>query len=135
MTSPPMPAQVESAFGQLPADIRPTLARLRVLIFAVAEAEGAGPVEEALRWGEPAFIAPRGSTIRLGRAKTGAAALFVNCRTSLIEDFRPIAPEGSRFEGTRAVLFDPGQHIDEAALSILVARALSWHVKGHRRRQ
>jgi hypothetical protein len=135
MTSgPPMPPEVIRAFDVLPDDIRPALDRLRALIFATAAAEGAGPVEEALRWGQPAYIAPKGSTIRLGQAKSGEAALFVNCRTSLIEDFRTIAPAGSRFEGTRAVLFGPREEIDEAALAILVARALTWHVKGKRRR-
>lgn len=122
-----MPREVAKAFGDLPDEIRPALDRLRALIFAVAEAEQVGPVEETLRWGEPAYIATKGSTIRLGRAKTGEAALFVNCRTSLIDDFRPIAPEGSRFDGTRAVLFGPGDRLDEAALAGLIARALGWH--------
>ncbi len=132
--TPPMPPEVARAFDALPGDVRPALVWLRALIFATAEAEGAGPVEEALRWGQPAYIAPKGSTIRLGQAKSGEAALFVNCRTSLIEDFRAVAPAGSRFEGTRAVLFGPGADIDEAALAILIARALTWHVKGKRRR-
>ena len=127
-----MPPEVTRAFEELPDDIRPALDRLRALIFATAETEAAGPVEEALRWGEPAYIAPKGSTIRLGQAKTGEAALFVNCRTSLIDDFRPIAPRGSRFEGTRAVLFDRAEDIDEAALALLISRALTWHRKGSR---
>lgn len=123
----PPPTEVAGAFARYPAEIGPVLARLRALIFAVAEAEGVGPVEEALRWGEPAYLAPMGTTLRLGQAKTGEAALFVNCRTSLIEEFRPIAPPGSRFEGTRAVLFGPDDPLDEAALAGLIGRALSWH--------
>jgi len=125
--TPSKPPNVAAAWEGMPDGIRPTLDRLRKLIFAVADAERAGPVEEALRWGQPAYLAPKGSTIRLGQAKTGEAALFVNCRTALIEGFRPVAPEGMRFEGTRAVLFDPGDEIDEAALAILIARALTWH--------
>ena len=132
--TPPMPPEVTRAFEELPDDIRPALERLRALIFATAEEAQAGPVAETLRWGHPAYIVPKGSTIRLGQAKSGEAALFVNCRTSLIEDYRAIAPSRSRFEGTRAVLFGPGEEIDEAALAILVARALTWHVKGQRRR-
>ncbi|HCQ66290.1 MAG TPA: hypothetical protein DIU07_14560 [Rhodobacteraceae bacterium] len=127
--TPPMPPEVARAFEELSGDVRPVLDTLRALIFATAEveAEGAGPVEEALRWGQPAYIAPKGSTIRLGQAKSGEAALFVNCRTSLIEDFRAIAPAGSRFEGTRAVLFGPGAEIEKAALAVLIARALTYH--------
>ena len=127
MSPPPVPADVANAFETLPEEVRPVLDRLRALIFATADAEGAGPVEEALRWGEPAYLAPKGSTIRLGQAKTGEAALFVNCRTSLIEDFRAIAPPGTKFEGTRAVLFGQGDAIDEGALAILIARALTLH--------
>lgn len=134
--TPPPPPEVARAFDALPGEIRPTLDRLRALIFAVAEAEGAGPVEEALRWGAPAYLAPKGSTLRLGRAKSGEAALFVNCRTTLIEEFRAFAPEGLSFEGTRALCFGQdkaiGGAIDEAAVSLLIARALTWHRKGKR---
>ena len=132
MTPPKLPPDVARVFESLPADVRPKLDRLRALIFAVAKAEGAGPVEEALRWGQPAYLVPKGSTIRLGQAKTGDAALFVNCRTSLIEGFRPIAPPGTRFESTRAVLFGRTSDIDEAALAVLIARALTYH-RGRRK--
>lgn len=129
----PPPPEVAAAFAAFPAAIRPRLERLRALVFAVAEAEGAGPVEEALRWGAPACLAPKGSTLRFGQARTGEAALFVTCSTSLIDDFRPIAPDGLRFDGTRAVLFDPGEAVDEAAVVPLIARALTYHRRGRRR--
>jgi len=134
MVEPISDPGVQAAFEAFPERSRSLLMRIRALIFHVAdETTGAGPVEEALRWGQPAYLAPKGSTLRLGMAKTGEAALFVNCRTTLIEHFRPIAPQGSRFEGTRAVLFGPGDEIDAAALSVLIGRALTYHRKGHRR--
>lgn len=126
--TPSPPPEVARAFDALPGEIRPMLARLRALIFTVAEAEDAGPVTETLRWGEPAYLAPRGATIRLGQAKTGEAALYVTCSTTLIDDFRPVAPHGIRFEGTRAALLD-GPDFDETALSLLVGRALTYHRK------
>lgn len=129
--APSMPSEVARAFDALPAALRPTLDRLRNLIFEVARAERAGPVEETLRWGQPAYVAPGGATLRLGRAKTGAPALFVTCSTTLIDDFRPVAPPGLRFDGTRAVLFEPGDGIDAAALSLFVARALTYHRREH----
>lgn len=132
MTSeaPPPHPEVARAYDALPDEIRPTLDRLRALVFEVAATEAAGPVEEVLRWGEPAYIAPRGATLRLGQARTGEAALFVTCTSSLIDDFRPVAPEGTRFDGTRAVLFEPGAEIDEPALALLLGRALTYHRKG-----
>lgn len=125
--TPPPPPEVARAFDALPGEIRPALDRLRALIFVVAEAEGAGPLKEALRWGAPAYLAPKGSTLRLGRANSGEAALFVNCRTSLIDEFRAFAPEDTSFEGTRAACFGQDETIDEAAVSLLIARALTWH--------
>ncbi|MCB1330301.1 MAG: DUF1801 domain-containing protein [Maritimibacter sp.] len=127
---PPPPPEVAAAFAALPDEVRPVLDRLRALIFRVAAAKGAGPVAEGLSWGQPAYRAPKGATLRLGRAKTGEAALFVTCTTSLIDDFRPAAPPGVRFEGKRAVLLDPSDRVDEAALALLIARALSYHRKG-----
>ena len=131
--TPPPPPEVARAFDLLPVALRPPLDRLRALIFAVAETQAAGPITETLRWGEPAYIAPKGATLRLGQANTGEAALFVTCTTTLIDDFRPVAPAGMRFEGTRAVLFDPAAQVDEAALSVLIARALRYHDRGRGR--
>mgnify|MGYP000592624135 CR=1 FL=1 len=43
----------------------------------------------ALRWGQPAYLAPKGSTLRVGIPKSGGAfALFAHCQTTLIADFR-----------------------------------------------
>lgn len=123
-----LPPEIAEVFDAWPGDVRAVLVRLRALIFTVAEETGALPVDEVLRWGQPAYIAPKGATLRLGQAKTGEAALFVTCSSTLIEEFCPVAPEGTRFEGTRAVLF-PDATIDEAALSVLIARALTYHRK------
>lgn len=122
-----MPVQVRAAFESFPEAARDGLLHLRGLIGRIAAGSaGATPLEETLRWGEPAYIAPEGSTIRLGVPKSGGFALFVTCSTSLIEDFRPMAPPGMRFEGTRAVLFRSEDEIDEAALSVLIRAALTY---------
>lgn len=122
-----MPKNVQAAFQAFPAPAQAGLLRLRALILRVAaETPGATPLEETLRWHEPAYIAPKGSTIRLGVPKSGGFALFVICTTSLIEDFRPLAPPDMRFEGTRAVLFRDAAEIDENALAMLLRAALSY---------
>ena len=131
MTAP----DVRDAFAAFAPGVRAGLLNLRRLILEVAaETEGAQPVEETTRWGQPAYIAPRGMTLRLGMPKSGGFALFVTCTTSLIEEFRAVAGASFRFEGTRAVLFDEGEEINEAALAVLIARALTYHRKAHRRR-
>lgn len=131
--TPPMPPEVRAAFDACPSPARPGLERLRALIFRVASGTpGVGRLEEGLRWGQPAYLTPEtksGSTIRLGMAKSGDVALFVHCQTRLIEEFRTVAPPGTRFEGTRAVLFADDSEIDEPALALLIRRALTWHLE------
>ena len=131
--TPPMPPGVRAAFDAFPAPARPGLERLRALIFRVAsDTPGVGRLEEGLRWGQPAYLTPEtrsGSTIRLGVAKSGDLALFVHCQTSLIEEFRAVASPETRFEGRRAVLFTDESEIDAASLSLLIRRALTWHLK------
>jgi hypothetical protein len=104
---------------------------LRHLIFTVAvQTQGVGRIDETLRWGEPAYLTPEtrsGSTIRIGTPKAGGFALYCNCRTSLIADFRDLMGEAFRYEGTRAVLFRTPEEIDAEKLGLLISRALTWH--------
>jgi hypothetical protein len=122
-----MPAGVRAAFEACPAPARAGLEQLRALILATA-AEAGIPVTEALRWGQPAYLAPKGSTIRLGIPKTATFALFVHCQSRLIDRFRAGPGAGHRFEGTRAVLFDHPAEID-AALALLIRDALTYHLR------
>jgi hypothetical protein len=120
--------KVRAAFDAFPPDARAGLLQLRRLILTVAdETPGATPVEEATRWGEPAYLAPRGATIRLGTPKAGGFGLFVTCTTTLIDDFRTVAGDKFRFDGTRAVLFRDADDIDADALALLIRAALSYH--------
>ena len=117
-------ANVAAAFAAMPKAERAGLLELRARIFAVALAEGIA-LEEALRWGQPAYLAPKGSTIRLGLPKTGGFALYTHCQSSLMSDFKAICPD-LRFEGNRAVHFKT----DEAppkALDLLIRAALTYH--------
>lgn len=125
--------EVESAFAAFPQNIRDGLLELRALIFETAAATpGVGRVEEALRWGQPAYLTPdtrSGSTIRLGPSKAGGFALFVHCQTTILSEFRSIIPGELTIEGNRAVRFRPGEPLPRAPVGLLVARALTYHLK------
>ena len=83
---------------------------------------------DALRPGLLALRETRaGTTIRLEVPKTGGYALYVPCQTSLIDDFRAVVGDRVRFEGTRAVLFRPGEAADRTALALLIGAALTYH--------
>ena len=134
--SPELAPDIAQVFNSIPPGPRAGLLHLRDMIFSVArDTPGVGRVEEALRWGQPAYLTPdtkSGTTLRLGVPKSGGFALFVNCKTTLIEDFRAMAPTGTRFEGQRAVLFAETADIDPAATEWLIRRALTYHLQSRR---
>lgn len=129
----PMDRKVRAAFDAVPAPAREGMLALRQLLFEVAAGlPEVGPVEESLRWGQPAYLTPvtrSGSTIRIGAPRSGGFALYCNCRTSLIAGFRDLAGSACRTEGNRAVVFAGVQDIDPTLVSILISRALTWHLQ------
>ena len=126
MTLPPQPPAVTAYFETAPAAARQGLEALRSLIFAVARDEGLDLREET-RWGQPAYLAPKGSTLRIGLPKTGGFALYAHCQTPLIEEFRTATQGAFRTEGNRAVLFDRADEIAPGALAPLIRAALTYH--------
>ncbi|MDQ2089767.1 DUF1801 domain-containing protein [Marimonas arenosa] len=132
MSAPGLPPDVEAAFAAFPASARAGGLALRDLVFEVAaRTPEAGPISEDLRWGEPAYLTAQtrsGTTIRIGAPKTGGYGLFVNCRTSLIEEFREMAPH-LRFDGRRGVLFADRDRPDRVALAMLIRAALTYHLR------
>lgn len=133
MSSPPVPDAVARAFSTYEAPVRRRLLEVRELIFAVAaETESVGPLTEALRWGEPAYLTEAGrsgSTIRLGVVRTipdSCAALF-NCHTTLVDTFRTQFANDLRFDGNRAVILPLSGPLPVAPLAFCLRAALTYH--------
>ena len=130
---PSVPPSVAAAFDAFPAAARGRLAELRVLIFEVAAATpGVGPLTETLKWGEPAYLTEAsrsGSTIRLGitRSDPPRCAIYLNCKTTLVEEYRAAFSDVFAFEGNRAVLLDPTRPLPEQALMQAITMALTYH--------
>jgi len=126
-------SEVADAYAAFPEGARVTLLQLRALIFNVAEATpGVGPLEECLKWGQPSYVTAEtgaGSAVRLACDKTGDPGIFVHCATRIIPDFEALFPEGFRIDGTRGVLFEAGEELPEEELSILIASALTYHLR------
>lgn len=121
--------KVAAAFNALPSGARTGALALRELVFETARTlPAARPLQEALRWGQPAYLAPKGSTIRLGGHKSAGFALFVHCQSRLIGDFTTAFPGEDQIEGNRAVLFDDPAQIDPTRHGWLIARALTYHL-------
>ncbi|MGX9355676.1 DUF1801 domain-containing protein [Roseobacteraceae bacterium S113] len=127
-----MPKEVRAAFDALPGALRPCFDRLRTAILAAAAHDPRiGPLEESLKWGQPAYRPQRartGSTLRLGVARDAPdhCAVFFICNTNLVDRFRARFPELTCM-GNRAVLLAPDTPLPEALAHCLHA-ALSYHL-------
>ena len=122
---------VAAAFDDYAPAVRAALLELRGLILeTAATTPGVGDLTEALRWGQPAYLtlaSKSGSTIRIDavKARPGAYALYVNCKTTLLESYRHLYPEAFRFEGRRALIFDAATPPQREALRHCIALALT----------
>jgi hypothetical protein len=130
-----MPADVAAAFAMFPTTVRDRLLHVRCVIFATAEElEGVGPLTEALKWGEPAYLtaaSKSGSAIRLGwsRGSERDCAVLFNCRTSLVETFRSLFPDAFGYQKNRAILLSAAEPLPEAPLSVCIGIALTYYVR------
>lgn len=119
-----------SILESLPEHHRSGLVRLRSLIADVADELEVGPVREDVKWGQPSYRGARAhesTPVRLGVSSDGEHyGLFVHCQTSVIPDFRASFPHDFRYDGTRGVLFAPGEIIQETKLRQLIAHALRY---------
>jgi len=126
---------VAAAFERHPEPIRSRLLALRGLIFESAAATaGVGPLQETLKWGQPAYLTPStkaGSTIRIDRAGD-AIALYCHCQTNLIATFRALYPTHFHYQGNRAVVLE-GDSWRVAALRHCMALALTYHLRKKQR--
>ena len=127
---------VAAAFDACPLKARQRLLTVRGLILRMAARNAAiGPLTETQKWGEPAYLTEAtrsGTTLRIAwKAKTpDHYALYVNCRTSLIDTYRTLFAD-LRFEGHRAVVFDVGRPVPRDIVSQCAELALTYHKRGH----
>jgi hypothetical protein len=126
--------KVAATFKAYPKDVQAKLLALRALVLQTAKDNPAiGVLEESLKWGEPAYrpINGAGTTVRMDwKAKHPTViALFFNCKTTLIDEFRAQYGALLRFEGQRAILFARDEAIDEAIVAMCIERALTYHLR------
>ena len=126
---------IQQVFDNYPAAIRNRLMALRQLIFdTAASTPGVGELEEALKWGEPAYLTSKtksGSTVRIAwkAAKPLQHAIYFNCQTTLVDTFRTLFPNDFEFEGNRAIIFDTTGRIPVREVAWCIAAALTYHRK------
>jgi hypothetical protein len=124
---------VRAVFDAYPPALREALDYLRLLILEAARAADVELVE-TLKWGQPAYLPakPRvGTTVRIDAVKgtPDRYALYVNCKTTLLDSYRLLHPDTFAFEGQRALIFSTAEPPPEEALRHCVMLALTYHRK------
>ncbi|KAB7614359.1 DUF1801 domain-containing protein [Amylibacter sp. SFDW26] len=121
---------VQAAYDKLPAASQKGALMLRDLIYQTAhELPETPPLTECLRWGQPSYITPKGSTLRIGVPKSGAFALYAHCQSTIISQFALTFGNEYKFDGNRAVIFDGIDEIDAKQLKLLIKHALTYKMK------
>ncbi len=120
---------VHQIFSAYPTDIQAKLLMLRQLILDSSDIE----LEETLKWGEPSYLCPHGSTIRIGYkpAYPEQFALYFNCKSKLVDTFKELYHDRLQFEGNRAIIFNLNDDIDIKALQHCIQLALNYHKIKH----
>lgn len=129
---PEMPAEIADTLSTFPEHVQQEMQAIRDRIFALSEEDpNIGEIEEALKWGEISFLTVRpksGTTVRLGyRPAKDKLAVFVNCQTSLIADFKEEFSDAFEYEKNRALLFTPKDQSNAHLLEEFLNRALKYH--------
>jgi hypothetical protein len=131
--------EVAAVFESYPPKFRRKLLALRKLIFETAESiEAVGPIEETLKWGQPAYItaaSKSGSTIRIDWKESAPQeyAICFHCQTTLVGDFREWFPATFEFDGNRRIVFGENDRVPKGPLSACIAAALTYHLSSERR--
>lgn len=136
---PPIMPTVQPVFDNYPSPIQEHLLTLRRHIFEVADVtEGVGELEETLKWGQISYLTPitkSGTTVRIDAAPDNPdqVALYVNCRTTLVDTFRTFYGTTLTFEGTRCFIGDINDPVQLEAIKHCVALALTYHLNKKKR--
>ncbi|MCF6327689.1 MAG: DUF1801 domain-containing protein [Devosiaceae bacterium] len=123
---------VEAVFNSYSEKLQAPLLQLRQLILQVAKTtDGVGQLQETLKWGQVSYLTPAtksGTTIRIGEKGERDIALFVNCKSSLVEDWRTRYPT-LKYEGNRAIILSVNEEFPEEAIGHCIAMALTYHLR------
>jgi len=124
--------KVATVFDNYPEGFPDKLVYLRQLIITTAEEIGIPELEETLKWGQPSYLAKKGSTIRLGYKKSNNHyAIYFKCTSKLVPTFKEIYGDTFNYEKNRAIEFRLTDAIPKKALKHCVEMALQYHKVKH----
>jgi len=122
--------KVKTKFQSYPKEVAPKMEYLRNLIIDAAnDTDGIEELEETLKWGEPSYLAKKGSTIRIDwKSKApNQYAMYFKCTSKLVPTIREVYGDLFRYEKNRAILFDLEDKIPRNELKECISMALNYH--------
>lgn len=131
--TPIISPDVKTVFQTYSPEGRTAMMSLRALIFEVASANSAvGILTETLKWGVPSYLTEKsksGSTIRISwsAAKPKQAALYFNCKTTLVDRMRDVYPDTFTFQSNRVAAYSIDARMPREALMHCIEMALLYH--------
>ncbi len=129
VTLPNIPAAVKAVYNRYPKPARIQLLKPLDLVFeTAANLPKTGPITETLKWGEPSYLNKAGTTIRLAWSdkRPDVVGLFVNCQTSLLDDWREHYSETLDLIGNREIRLPLGAPLPLDPLRHCIAMALTY---------
>lgn len=123
----------ELTLASYPDHVLPRVEALRALIIDTAAEAGVETLTETLKWGEPSYVAPRGSTLRLDWKPRAPdrLSLFFTCTSSLVPTFRILFADVLDLEGDRALHLALDAPLPRDALRACIRMALCYHDLKH----
>ena len=122
---------IKLAFDAFDPSHRTMMLALRDLIFKTAASLPVGRIEESLKWGQPSYTTPdtRAATpIRLAVTKFDRVAMLTHCQSTVMSDFRALAPPELQFDGNRALHLDPTIAVPIDKITPLIRAALTYRL-------
>lgn len=120
---------VDAVIKSYPDHVQEKLQYLRELIHETAREIPIDELTETLKWGEPSFLAKKGSTLRMDwkAKKPDQYAMYFQCSSRLVETFRLVYGDLFNYEGKRAIVFDMDDEVPVAELKKCIRTALTYH--------
>lgn len=126
--------KVKAVFDNYPKIVREKMEALRQLVLEVVqETPEITKLEETLKWGEPSYLAPKGSTLRMDwKAKSpNQYALYFQCSSMLVSTFKMIYGNTFDYEGNRAIVFQLEDKLPVEEVKNCIRTTLQYHKVKH----
>lgn len=127
-----IPPELLSRVTTWPTRAQEAFSTLRALCHATADELEIGPLEESLKWGQPAWRPTKpntGSTLRVmwHENTPDLLSLYVGCKTDLAARMRDIYPDLPQNDGRRHIAIRLSDPLPLDAMSHLASMTFAYH--------